>query len=146
MTKDIVRKLRDHLEDGVDTECKVVYLLAEIRKILEQDRPDPKPFALWMYCHWALHVNLSYASATLQLLERIDMHVSHTVAGLTEVGTFDIFDEERLFRELIYFTAFREQLRQFLINHLLPTDICDNAARWSDFVAVYAQVIKDGEL
>jgi len=51
MTKDIIAKLHEHLSRPVDTECTVVYLLAEVRKILERDKPDPKPIALWMYCH-----------------------------------------------------------------------------------------------
>ena len=36
MKNDIVDKLRDHLTQGVDTECDVVYLLAEIRKVLDE--------------------------------------------------------------------------------------------------------------
>ena len=47
MNKDITRKLRNHLSQPVNTECAVVYLLAEVRKILERDKLDPKPFALW---------------------------------------------------------------------------------------------------
>ena len=30
MKNDIIVKLRDHLNDGIDSECEVVYLLAEI--------------------------------------------------------------------------------------------------------------------
>src|SRR5207253_9831572 len=59
MTNEIIKKLRKHLVGGVRTECRVGYLLAKIRKILEDEKPNPRPLALWMFCHWALHVNLS---------------------------------------------------------------------------------------
>jgi len=35
----IVKKLRAALSGPVDDECKVVYILAEIRKLLELTRP-----------------------------------------------------------------------------------------------------------
>ena len=54
----IVDKLRAAISEPVDSECKVVYILAETRKLLETYPPDPLPFALKLYCHWALHVDL----------------------------------------------------------------------------------------
>ena len=53
----IIEKLRRQLVDPVDAECKVVYVLCEIRKVLEKDPPGL--FALRMHCHWALHVDLT---------------------------------------------------------------------------------------
>jgi hypothetical protein len=58
MTEDaIVTKLRGALSKTVDSEAKVLYLLAESRKLLETYPSDPRPIALKIYCHWALHVN-----------------------------------------------------------------------------------------
>jgi hypothetical protein len=51
-------KLNAFLADPVDSECKVVYLLCEVRKLLERVPAHQRPFALNMYCHWALHVDL----------------------------------------------------------------------------------------
>jgi hypothetical protein len=64
MTKDIVSKLMALLSEPVDTECKVVYLLAEVRKLLERDDPNHNMGSLWMYCHWALHVDLESPKTT----------------------------------------------------------------------------------
>jgi hypothetical protein len=46
MRNSIVAKLRGLLEDGIDSEYKVVYLLCEVRKLLEKDPPDPAPFCV----------------------------------------------------------------------------------------------------
>src|SRR5213594_2479644 len=65
MTKDIISKIRKHLENPVDTECAVVYLLAEVRKVIDDEKPRPWPLALWLHCNWALHVDLSLTSQGL---------------------------------------------------------------------------------
>src|SRR5438093_11678842 len=49
MTNDIIEKLRKRLAGGVRTECRVVYLLAAIRKTLEDEKPNPRPLALWVF-------------------------------------------------------------------------------------------------
>lgn len=52
--KDVVGKVAPFLSEPIDSEYKVVYFLAEVRKLLERDDPDQKMGSLWMYCHWAL--------------------------------------------------------------------------------------------
>ncbi len=68
----IVEKLRAILDDAVDSECKVVYVLAETRKLLETYPPNPFPFALKLYCHWALHVDLESRGTTLPFLQKVE--------------------------------------------------------------------------
>lgn len=54
----IVEKLRSELVGQVDTEPKVVYLLCQIRKLLEKEGLANAPRDLKLFCHWALHVDL----------------------------------------------------------------------------------------
>ena len=60
MFADILQKIQDRLERPIDNEEGVVYLLTEVRKIIEDKAHKPDPFlpSLWLYCNWALHVNL----------------------------------------------------------------------------------------
>jgi hypothetical protein len=146
MTKDIIGKLRDHLAGPVDTECAVVYLLAEVRKILEREKPDPKPFALWMHCHWALHVNLTKTLTTEAFLHRVDDFVTATVHGLTPNGPYTMIDSHDLFREFVYLDTFRAQLREFFETSKLPVELCVNDSKWFKFLEKYALVVQDGEL
>jgi hypothetical protein len=146
MTKDIVQKLRKHLSSPIIKEPEVVYLLAEVRKLLEHDRPDPKPFALWMYCHWALHVKLTKTRTTLHFLERLDVFITHEIAGFTPHGDFSFLDSQNLFREFVFLDTFRQQLLDFLSSYDLPIEVCSDDGNWSVFMAAYAEVIKDGVL
>jgi hypothetical protein len=146
MTRDIVAKLREHLAVPIRDEPGVVYLLCEVRKLLERERPDPKPFALWMFCHWALHVDLSHSKTTLEFLQRVDNFVLNTVAGFTGDGPWSCVDEGHLLRDFAYLDTFRNQLREVLGSYDLCTDLCDNDESWYAFLSAYAGVIEDGTL
>ena len=81
MRDSIVKKLKAILSERIDSEHKVVYILAETRKLLDGNPPDPQPFALRMYCHWALHVDLSYPNTTLPFLTRVETYVQTALVG-----------------------------------------------------------------
>lgn len=140
----IIGKLRAHLAGSVDTECKVVYLLCEVRKLLDKQRPDPMPFALRLYCHWAVHVDLSRPSTTMPFLEKVDDYVFNKLNA--EETNEMIVAEEALFREFVYLETFRKELSQFLAFHRLSTSLCDEDALWFAFLAAFAGVIEDGSL
>jgi len=141
----IVRKLREHLSGPVDTECKVIYLLCEIRKLLDKQPPDPPLFALRLYCNWALHVDLSRSRTTRAFLERVDRFVHNQLTPGTD--TKETFAEENsLFREFVYLDTFREELSRFLAARDLPTALCAEDKRWFTFLAAYAGVVEDGSL
>jgi hypothetical protein len=146
MTKDIVSKLAGLLSDPVDSECRVVYLLAEVRKLLERDDPQHTMASLWMYCHWALHVDLESPKTTEGFLERVDRWVTHTVAYLTPTGLWTFGEEYNLFKDFIYLNTFRHQLRVFLAAYKLPTTLCSDDAWWKRFIQEYGGVIEDGSL
>jgi hypothetical protein len=137
----IVDKLRGLLLSPIDSECKVVYLLAECRKLLEKYPPNPVPFALKLYCHWALHVNLEHPSTTRLFLERVERHAESVLNGTT-----DFWLEHEMVREFVFLETFREQLKQLLLSYDIPTNLCDETERWHEFLLHYAGVIEDGSL
>jgi hypothetical protein len=148
MEEAIVRKLRAHLSGGIVTECHVVYLLAQVRKLLEGEHHRPKPFALKMYCHWALHINLTNPNTTGEFLRRVDQFVQKTIHPYAEHSdaAFSSLDEHRLFREFVYLDNFRSELRELLHRYNLPDTLCEANAEWFKFITAYAGVIEDGEL
>ena len=141
MRDSIVDKLRTILAGAVDDECKVMYVLAEARKLLEKYPVDPAPFALKLYCHWALHIDLSNPMTTRPFLERVDRYVESILAGSVNVN-----EEHRMLREFVYWDTFRDQFAQFLTAYDLPREICEQVPRWSKFLKSYAGIIEDGSL
>ena len=142
MKDSIVKKLRSMLDNSTDSECEVSYVLCQSRKLLETYPPDPVPFALLLYCNWALHVDLDHPKTTLPFLKRVDEFVS-SVFGGTEAN---IVLEHHVFREFVFLDTFRAQLKQLFTAYTLPTAICDEDNRWHEFIAHYAGIIEDGSL
>jgi hypothetical protein len=144
MRNAIVEKLRKHLAGSMGTECEVVYLLCEIRKLFDKQPPDPSQFALRLYCNWALHVDLSHPRTAAPFLERVDAYVFNKLdTGDTEET---LLAERAMFREFVYLETFRRELSQFMAACDLPTALCDRDQGWYTFLAAYAGVIEDGSL
>jgi hypothetical protein len=138
----IIGKLRDLLRGSIDSECKVVYLLAETRKLLDKrfGGGGRRFFALRLFCHWALHVDLSRSRTTTEFLRGLDEFVVSTLAGTT-----DFLAEQRALRELSSLNIFREQIRDFLNDCDLPLTLCE-ADSWATFLRFYSCVVEDGSL
>ena len=144
MQHSILEKLRPFLSEPVDSECKVVYILAESRKLLDTYPLDRQSFALRLYCHWALHINLTFASTTKQFLSAVEEFILQHLMGPRDAASME--RQSQRVRNLIFLDAFRIQFREFLVAYNLPTELCDNDARWIQFILHYAGVIEDGSL
>jgi len=140
----IVEKLKRELDGQIDTEPKVVYLLCEVRKLLEKDGFDRAPKNLKMFCHWALHVDLSAPGTTKHFLQRIDEVLTNLFENPTTGETIGL--ENALFNELTYFDAFRSELGETLQRYGLSKDLCDNNVKWANFLFASTRVIEDGTL
>jgi hypothetical protein len=146
MKRDLTAKLRDHLASSIDSERDVVYLAAEVRKLLERDDPTHRMDALWMYCHWALHIDLDSLETVMEFLKRLDTWVTNKVAGLLPTEKYTFLQEHYLFKDLISLDVFKTQLATFFTAYSLPTEICDNNDKWFSFILAYCAVIEDGSL
>jgi hypothetical protein len=128
----------------MDTERDAVYLMCEIRKLLDYADRAHKPTALRMYCHWALHVDLNRPGTTEPFVKRIDDVISKFMAGPLTVEQVTL--QHALVAELGFFERFRLDLRDCFRQHNLPTDLCDDDNRWFAFLEAYMGVIEDGSL
>ncbi len=138
MQSAIIEKLAQHLSAPIDTECKAVYLLCEVRKLLNR---KTAPLGLLMCADWALHVDLERNPGAQKLLGEVD----DLVAEYLEHGGPALRGTETM-KELLFIGSFRQELQAFLASFGLPTDLCDNDKRWFEFLAAYSDVIEDGEL
>ncbi|MGA2205265.1 MAG: hypothetical protein ABSG10_00900 [Terracidiphilus sp.] len=149
MKDQLVDKLRIAVSEDISKECQVVYILAESRKLLEKYPPDPAPFAFKMYCHWALHIDLTNPGTTEIFLQRVDKFVESFVARNASIllaSNAEILEEKQMFYEFAFWDTFRQQFQGFLKAYGLPTALCDEDKRWHDFLRYYARVIEDGTL
>lgn len=73
MVKDIKRKLAQAVGMKIGSEEQVVYILVEVRKILDTDPPPGDYYALKFYCDWAVHTILDQKGAQT-IVRRFDAY------------------------------------------------------------------------
>jgi hypothetical protein len=156
MKPDIVEKLRGELQEPIHSERQVVYILAELRKLMEMEsiarseRGEPADnsyFALKFYCDWAVHVRLGQSGAR-RIVQRFDQYqqfMEELASPGKEGTTVDPAFLEELDQSL-QLTKFRDQLAAYLDFHHLGSEVATNEERWIAFLAYYFHVIEDAPL
>src|SRR5690242_7328079 len=134
----IIRKLQKELSvtEGL-TEPRVVYILVEVRKLLERTRQKSRYYALDFHCSWALHISMDRTGA-VRILKRFDKAYpflkDEGLGGLPQ-GIRNEIDQT------IDLGKFRQELSAHLTEHDLPTQlVCRD---WTTFLREYAAVIED---
>jgi hypothetical protein len=77
----IIDKLRDHINAGITKEADALYLLAELRKLLEQQGVKKDYEYLTFHCDWVVHPKLSGPMAQ-RILKQFDEANIHLKNGL----------------------------------------------------------------
>ena len=138
----IVSKLNTIMAEPVDSECKVVYVLCQVRKLMDDVcLKDQQPFAIKMYCHWALHVDLNGVSTIGRFLQEVDEYVNGVL-----VGPEDFAASYQMTCDFALFDTFRMELGEFFEKTGVRTELTNDDSWWNEFVKHLAAVIEDGSL
>lgn len=144
MTREaIIDKIATRLSQGINTEEDCVYLLAQIRKYLEQQ--DIQGYwNLRMCANWTLHSNLDNVKnrTVLEFLNEINSFLMES----EQIGSYDIDRFPGLKYKLMFLTALQEELKAFLTSVGIDTSICDDPAKLRAFLGIFGQVIEDTPL
>lgn len=117
-TPEIIRKLTEQIDAGMNTEVQVVYVLAGIRKIIERGGLRARFKILNFHCDWVLHALLDRADARRVLalfdaahpLLKGDVKLSDLPANLRPAIT-----------ELSHMQSFEAEIEQFCADYGLPS-------------------------
>jgi len=140
MRQDIIRKLKGELSSGITTENQVVYLMAAIRKILEQQQAKGQYPYLNLHCDWSLHSKLE-GPAAQKILKHFDDANLHLKTGvkLRDLPT-DLRTEIDRISKMKYF---ERELYRFLQANGLPSLDENRSDGWVHFLHLYARVVED---
>lgn len=133
MIPSICTKMQNLINDGITKECHVVYLLTCIRKILEQEDPNPDFELLKFYSDWALHSKLQGRTAQ-NVLSYFNQGHSLLVNGDDNLPTE--------IQNISKFNNLIEDIKKFLESHSisLPEHTTSNSSK---FISLYASIIED---
>jgi len=146
MIKDITRKLAHGVERKIASEEQVVYILVELRKILDTDPPPGDYYALKFYCDWAVHTMLDQKGAQT-IVRRFDAYqqflddMFYAKHGEALTPTAPGLMEE--LQTTLQLSKFRAQLESFLDGCGLQSDLARDNSRWTEFLIQYSGVIED---
>jgi hypothetical protein len=131
MEDQIIAKLGRVLGRPVTAEPLVVYLLVEIRKLMDRKRIQYD--TLRLCCNWAVHVELS-GNAARRIVEHVDALYPRLANGqLTD-------EDKKSLRAFFLMSKFREELEDLLVGEGLRRF---HNEEWNGFLACFLNVIED---
>ncbi len=140
MRKDIIGKLEAHLNAGIETEAQAVYLLAAVRKLLEQQNVATCYDLLKFHCDWALHTKLEGRAAQdiLKLFDAANLKLRANVR-LRDLP----YELRKEINRISKMEGLQEELIKFLNANGLPGLNRTRSDGWTRFLHLYASVIED---
>ena len=155
MKPDIRSKLNHELRQPIRSERQVVYILVELRKLLElrsrtfKRAKKPKDYTyatLEFCCDWAVHPVMDWENGR-RIVRRFNQYeqVLHELTSGGERAKTEPPQPEFLkeMAEIMAMAKFRTQTRQFLQAQRLSPNLAVDNKRWHTFLSYYAAVIED---
>jgi hypothetical protein len=148
MLPDIRTKLVPELLEPITTERQVVYILCQLRKLVDRDPDKQRWKSLKLYCDWAMHPDLTFDNRTRPFLQEID---SFFFVMESPEGTGITPEQNAAIQKLVYLDGFRDELRAFLVEQKelepeLSLELTNDDEKWKAFLLHYGGVIRDGSL
>jgi hypothetical protein len=129
MERDIVQKLTEEFAQQVASERQVVYILVELRKLLERKGSLQSYRALGLCCDWAAHPKLDRSSAQeiTKLFDQYEEKYRREGVGVSQADIPELVD-------FCEHTRFRAQLIEACESNGLPTKSPRDDEWWRFFL------------
>ena len=146
----IVEKLNRELTEPILSERQVVYVLAEIRKLMELEKKKDVYASLNFFCNWALHSRLTSSSIGRGMVTAFDrsaqFHVQmKSVPSGQQVPNLDWTLLEQI-EQAIELPVFYDELKAFATAYGITGNPLMDDMEWISFLRHYAGVIEDSFL
>lgn len=115
-------KLKRTLLEKIEKECQVIYIMLNIRKALD-DLSGKYPL-LKFNCNWALHIKINKTSPIKKSLKEADKDLNKII-------------------DFVYLCPLKDQLREFLEELSLPSEIVKKSEKWENFRKLLHRILID---
>jgi hypothetical protein len=140
---ELLRKLHADLERPIETEPDVVYLLCELRKLIDAQPVRGSLNTLKFYCHWALHIELTHSNWVRPFIAPSDEFLAHRIHVKRDYMARE--DVEKV-EALLSWDQLRRELWRVLKIYKLSQTLCAFDDHWRRFLIAYSGVVNDGRL
>jgi hypothetical protein len=145
MKNSLIEKLKHELSLTIESERQVVYILIQLRKLLDLNGDFRKYPSLRFHCDWVAHVVLDREAAQ-NIVKAVDDY-ERCLGGVRALRSGNPVPDE--FEQIIYklgeilaLLQFRKELQKYLEIHNLSSEIAADVATWTAFLSFYLRVIE----
>lgn len=137
---EIIKKLNDFLRthDPLTEECQVVYLMVEIRKVIDHEKSDATYPLLKFYGDWTVHTEKSYITPEIKrVMEAMYKTAETDIANpaLRKAGSPII--------QFAYMEGLGQEMKSFLENHGVDPYLTQEKSRWLEFVKLLVKILEN---
>jgi hypothetical protein len=134
MQEQLVCKIGDLLATGIKSEADAVYLLVQVRKLMERQKSGGRKYdSLKLYSDWAVHVKLSGPRAQ-DIVKHADGFYPGFMSRTLSPGA--VMEGSKIY----VFGTFREELDHFLEEHI---GLGFSESEWHSFLRYFLRVIEE---
>jgi hypothetical protein len=131
MKDELLRKIQGILDLQITTEMQVVYLMVELRKLMDREKyKDPM---LRTLCNWVVHTSLERDEGSRLVLTEIDDQMARVHERNESVPSF----------ERLSFGAFRAALGQCFDGFGLSAKFIKDKSEYERFVGLYSSIVSE---
>jgi hypothetical protein len=138
MRSEIIRKLQAELDQPISSERQVVYILVELRKLLEQQEMLTNFKTLKLCCDWAVHPRLDWAPAQ-EIINYFDGYEKEYRRSGIGVAQYNL----RPMLDFLEHKKFRRELIAACEEGGMSADAFSEDQSWRSFILHYTGVIED---
>ncbi len=136
---EIINKLNTFLDKHASftEECHILYLLVEIRKVLDRENNHKYPI-LRFYCNWSVHTDKHPDKEMETLMDDIYKDIKKEIINPALVG----MRGKIKVISFMYMEDLQEEMLKFLQEYQLPTSLTERS-NWLEFVKLFVKILAD---
>ena len=136
MKDKILKNISKELKSRIDTKAKAMYLLVEIRKILELS--NYKGDILYIFCNWVLHSKLDYPKTKKYFSGKFDPYIDNKTSS-KDVGENILSNHHDFF----ILKDLKNGLDDFFTQNNLQNNLTNSPGVWVNFVRILLEILKE---
>lgn len=138
--QEIINKLDAFLRihPQLSEECQVVYLMVEIRKVLDHEKSGPAYPLLKFYSDWTVHTEKNHISPEIQqMMEAMYKTAKSDIANpaLRKAGS--------PIMQFAYMEGLGQEMKSFLENHGVDPSLATEKDKWIEFVKLLVKILEN---
>lgn len=135
MKNQILEKLTTfvNLHGTFSEECEVVYLMVELRKLLDRDRENghlDRYSIVRFHADWVLHTKKERITPAMKIVLN---NIDNSIDVYPKNGNIDF----------LLLPEFRKELTELLKINQIPNEFCKDNDKWTNFMVTLAGVLAD---